>query len=124
MDFVELEFGLHRREAETYTVELRVSRPDSDAETRVTSRFPVGKIDIEGLRRQKFNVDAHGRLLAECLFADSKVRTAFAEARAIADASNAALRLRLFVGPGRAGAARLVLGSAPQSRRWHAAVYR
>jgi hypothetical protein len=99
MEIVELEFGLHRREAETYTVELRVSRPDSDAETRVSSRFPVGQIDLEAIRRQKFDVEALGRLLAECLFAESKLRTAFAEARAVADAGNLALRLRLFVGP-------------------------
>jgi hypothetical protein len=41
MDFVEMEFGLHRREAETYTVELRVGRPESDAKTRVISRLPA-----------------------------------------------------------------------------------
>jgi hypothetical protein len=67
MDLVELEFGLHRRETENYSVELRVSRPDSDAETRVISKFPVAKIDIETLRQTKLDVDAHGRLLAECL---------------------------------------------------------
>jgi hypothetical protein len=99
MDLVELEFGLHRRETENYSVELRVSRPDSDAETRVISKFPVAKIDIETLRQTKLDVDAHGRLLAECLFADPKVRTAFAEACAIADDSSTALRLRLLVGP-------------------------
>src|SRR5258705_3348015 len=79
MEIVELEFGLHRRDAETYTVELRVSRPDSDAETRVSSRFPVGQIDLEAIRRHKFDVEALGLLLAEWLFADSKLRTAFAE---------------------------------------------
>ena len=99
MDAVELEFGVHRREAETYTVELRVSRPDSDAETRVSSRFPVDKIDLEALRRQKFDVEAHGRLLGDCLFADSKLRAAFAEARAVAEVGNAALRVRILVGP-------------------------
>jgi hypothetical protein len=97
LDFVELEFGLHRH-AEFYTVELRVSRPDSDADTTGTSRFPVDKIDIESLHRQKFDADAHGRLLSDCLFADAKVRTAFSEARAFADGNDAALRLRLFVG--------------------------
>src|SRR5262245_61660248 len=73
MDFVELEFGLHRREAETYAVELRVSRPDSDAETREFSKLPVDKIDVESLRKRKLDIDikAYGRLLAECLFADT-----------------------------------------------------
>jgi hypothetical protein len=98
MDAVELEFGVHRREAETYTVELRVSRPDSDVETRVSSWFPVDKIDLEALRRRTFDVEAHGRLLGDCLFADSKLRIAFAEARAVAEAGSAALRVRLLVG--------------------------
>jgi hypothetical protein len=98
MQVVELEFGLYRREAETYSVELRVSRPDSDADTRVTSRFPVAKIDFEGLRAQRFDAEAHGRLLGECLFADAKVLTAFAEARAFAAGNNAMLRIRLLIG--------------------------
>lgn len=99
MDFFELEFGL-RREADSYTVELRVSRPDSDAETREFSRLPADKIDIASLHQQKFDVDVHGRRLSAFLFADTKVKTAFAKARAVADASNATLRVRLFVGPG------------------------
>jgi hypothetical protein len=99
MDFIELEFGLQRREADSYTAELRISRPDSDAETREFSRLLTDKIDIRTLHEHKFDVDAHGRLLSEFLFADPKVKTAFAEARALADASNAPLRLRLLVGP-------------------------
>src|SRR5262245_60427229 len=97
MEIVELEFGLHRREAEAYSVELRITRPDSDADPRVNSRFPVSQIDLEAIRRQKYDVEALGRLLADCLFADSRLRTVFAEARTVADAGNAALRLRLFV---------------------------
>jgi hypothetical protein len=98
MDIVELEFGLHRREAENYTVELRGTLPDSDAETRMTSRFPVRKIDLEALRRQNFDPDAHGRLLTECLFGDSKINDAFAKARAVAASGDRTLRLRLFIG--------------------------
>lgn len=98
MDVVEVEFGLHRREAETYSVELRVTLPDSDAEPRVTARFPVAKIDFDALRREKFDADAHGRLLTDCLFADAEVRSAFERARAVAQAKDAALRLRLLVG--------------------------
>jgi CHAT domain/SIR2-like domain len=98
MDFVELEFGLHRREADSYTVEIRVSRPDSDADTRPTSGL-LAKSDTESLHRLKFDADAHGRQLTQCLFADAKVREAFAQARAVAEASNATLRLRFLIGP-------------------------
>lgn len=98
MDVVELEFGLHRREAETYTVELRVTLPDSDAEPRVTARFPVASIDVDALRRERFDPDAHGRLLTECLFCDEEMKKAFERARVAAETRGAALRLRLLVG--------------------------
>ena len=99
MDVVELEFGLHRREAGTYTVELRVTQPGSEAETRVSARFAAAKIDFDGLRQQKYDADAHARLLTESLFSGEDVAKAFAEARAVAEAKDVPLRLRLFVGP-------------------------
>jgi hypothetical protein len=98
MDFVELEFGLHRRDADSYTVELRFSRPDSDVDTRVISRLPADKLDVEQLQHT-CDADAFGRLLGERLFADAKLRTAFAEARAIAASNKSMLRLRLLIGP-------------------------
>jgi len=99
MDVVELEIGLHRREAGIYTVELRVTLPGSEAETRVTARFAAAKIDFDGLRREKFDAEAHARLLTDCLFSGKELRNAFDQARAVAEAKDMALRLRLFVGP-------------------------
>lgn len=99
MDIVELEFGLHRREAENYTVELRVTLPDSEADiSPAGARFPLKRIDFEALRFEKFDSDAYGRLLTDFLFSDEKMRQAFETARAVADAKAMALRLRLLIG--------------------------
>ncbi len=49
MDLVELEFGLHRREAETYWFDSWSVGRIATLETRVISKFPVDKIDIETL---------------------------------------------------------------------------
>jgi hypothetical protein len=98
MDVVDLELGLHRREAESYAVELRFSRPESEVETRVTAKIPAEKFDIKGLEQKKFDIDDYSRFLTECLFANTELKVAFIEARAVADAGNASLRLRLLVG--------------------------
>jgi hypothetical protein len=99
MEIVELEFGLHRRETETYTVELRVSRPDSDAETRVSSRFPVGQIDLEAIlpaevRRPK----PRGACSPNACSRRASCAPPSPRPARVADAGTA-LRLRLFVGP-------------------------
>lgn len=100
MGFVELEIGLHRREAGNYTVELRFSSPDSDADAWVTAgRLPVVKFDSELLHQQSLDAHAYGRLLTESLFGNGQVRAAYAGARASADGSKARLRVRLLVGP-------------------------
>jgi hypothetical protein len=108
MDVVDLELGLHRREAEAYEFEIRFSTPESDAETWIAARVPVGindlkavgqpKFDIEVLGQTKYDVDDYGRKLFKYLFADTEVTKAFAKARAIADERKASLRVRLLVG--------------------------
>jgi hypothetical protein len=108
----DLEMGLHRREDGRYAIELRYRAADSDSETRLLreSSEPV-RIDIDGLRQQRLDGVAYGRLLSESLFASAAVRQAFAQARTQAAAQFVPLRLRLLIGP-----------SAPelQALRWEA----
>ena len=109
MDVVDLELGLHRRDAEAYEFEIRFSTPDSDAEARVAARVPVGindlkvngqtKFDVKTLVQTKYDVDEYGRKLFKYLFADPAVIKAFAKARGIADERSTSLRVRLLVGP-------------------------
>ncbi len=98
--YADLELGIHRREAEHYTLEMRFSQPESDADTRLLPSNPLLQFDVAALREQSLDDSAYGRELSKCLFADTEVRSAFAQARGNAQALEATLRLRLFIGPG------------------------
>ena len=98
-DYPELEIGLHRRGANTYAVELRFSQPASDADVRPVRANPVDvSFDREKLAQLLYDQEAYGRLLADSLFAEEAVRTAFANARTAAESGDSPLRLRLFIG--------------------------
>ena len=98
--YADLEIGLHRRDADSYAVELRFSQPESDADVRLVPSGPAAvQLDVDRLGALAQDVAAYRRLLSESLFADPAVRTAFNEARSAAQALDVPLRLRLFIGP-------------------------
>jgi len=95
-----MEIGLHRRDADSYRVELRFSQPESDADVRLAQRGPsLVRFDLDQLRELALDAAAYGQCLSESLFADPGVRTAFAQARGAAQTQDVPLRLRLFIGP-------------------------
>jgi CHAT domain/SIR2-like domain len=94
---VDLEIGLHRRDGQTWTVELQCQRSDQDVDVRLVRDGP--SFDLDQLRRHAADVVAYGRLLTDTLFAVDDVRQQFAMARAAAASQNRPLRLRLFIGP-------------------------
>jgi hypothetical protein len=94
---VDLEIGLHRRDGQTWTVELQCTRSDQDVDVRLVRDGP--SFELEELRRHASDVVAYGRLLTDTLFAVDDVRQQFAMARAAAESQDLPLRLRLFVGP-------------------------
>jgi len=99
-DCADLEIGLHRRDADSYGVELRFSQPGSDADVRLVRGGPsLVHLDFERLRALSLDSAAYGQLLGESLFADPAVWTAFAQARSTAQVLEVGLRLRLFIGP-------------------------
>ncbi|MGD9316405.1 MAG: CHAT domain-containing protein, partial [Anaerolineae bacterium] len=98
--YADLEIGLHRRDADNYGVELRFSHPGGDADVRLTSDKPtMVQFDLDRLRTLSADDDAYGQLLAEGLFVDEQMRTAFAQALSSTQALDVPLRMRLFVGP-------------------------
>jgi hypothetical protein len=98
--YADFEIGLHRRDAEHYGVELRFIHPGGDADVRLTSDRPVTlQFDLGRLREMALDAEEYGQFLAESLFADSDVRTAFAQALSAAQSLDVPLRLRLFIGP-------------------------
>jgi hypothetical protein len=99
-DYADLEISLHRRDADSYGVELRFNQPGSDADVRlIRGGLALASFDIDQLRALIPDAATYGRLLGENLLADEQVRTAFAQARATAQALGVGLRLRLFIGP-------------------------
>jgi CHAT domain/SIR2-like domain len=92
--YAELEVGLHRRYSGGFTVELRLSQPDSEAEDLLASGSLV-TFDLDALHAAELDPACYGKLLAQSLFADPAVREKFA----IAANLDTPLRLRLFVGP-------------------------
>jgi hypothetical protein len=99
-DYADLEIGLHRRDADSYTVELRFSQPESDSDVRLVQRGPsLARFDLERLRTLQADDVAYGQLLSESLIGDPDVKTALAQARSVAQTLDTPLRLRLFIGP-------------------------
>jgi hypothetical protein len=90
----ELEVGLHRRYSGGFTVELRLSQPDSEAEDLLASGSLI-TFDLDALRAAELDPACYGQLLAQSLFADPEVREKFA----IATNLDTAVRLRFFIGP-------------------------
>jgi hypothetical protein len=94
----ELEIGLHRLDANRYSVELRSRPPDSDADMapiRGTTSFDFQKVQAA----EWDGAEAAGQALTDCLFADPAVREHYQQARTVADTAGAVLRVRRFIGP-------------------------
>ncbi len=99
MLYADLELGLHRRDADSYVVDLRYVQPDSDAEIRLVGAEPaVARFDFPTLRALELTATAYGQALTAALFATAELRRVFAQARAAAASLNSGLRLRIFVG--------------------------
>ncbi|MEM8930054.1 MAG: CHAT domain-containing protein [Acidobacteriota bacterium] len=94
--YVDLEIGLHRLDASTFQVEMRLDDPSSEAELPA-ERAQV-TLDPSELLPLQADPDGYGAKLAERLFGDPALRGAFSRARATTEARDAFLRLRLRIG--------------------------
>ncbi|MCP4701763.1 MAG: SUMF1/EgtB/PvdO family nonheme iron enzyme [Gammaproteobacteria bacterium] len=96
MKYAELEIGLHSHGAKHYAVDLRFTRPDSEADlppVRGQATF-----DLHELLSRQLNPDAYGQCLTECLFADENLKTAYTQFKTAMESSGLYLRMRLFIG--------------------------
>jgi hypothetical protein len=100
IEYADLEIGLHRREARSYTVEFRFSQPDSEADVRVGQGLPaLVDIDLDELNRLAHSPSAYGEKLTEGFFGNAAVQSAFAQALASSQSLGTPLRIRLLIGP-------------------------
>ena len=100
IEYADLEIGLHRRDASSYTVEFRYSQPASEADIRIGSDQPAQvNIDLDGLKRLANTPSAYSQKLTESFFADGAIQSAFAQALASSQSLGTPLRVRLMIGP-------------------------
>ena len=99
--YVDLEIGLHRRNKDYYEVEVRINRPDNDADIRPPQQDgpQLVQLDLQRLLSLETNEIAYGQELSQSLFKDGRVHQAFAEALSVAQSHDQALRFRLLIGP-------------------------
>ncbi|NTW01461.1 MAG: CHAT domain-containing protein [Oscillochloris sp.] len=98
-EVADLEIGL-RRHAEGYTVELRFSEPESEADIRPAQSCSArASFDLAYLNTLALDSAAYGRALGNMLFADINLRADFVRCRSVAQAKDYALRLRLLIAP-------------------------
>jgi hypothetical protein len=97
-DYADLEVRLHRLAADTYTVEMSISRSDSEAGLPPLLESPaLMRLHIGRLRRKALDPEAYGRSLTKSLFGDPAVHKAFADACRYAEGIDMPLRLRIFI---------------------------
>src|ERR1044072_5323359 len=94
----ELEIALHRWDSESYAVELRFSRSDSDSDIAPMQGY--ARFDFEELRAQTYDAASYGKLLGASLFGQPELSQAFGTARDTAQAAELPLRIRLLINPG------------------------
>jgi hypothetical protein len=95
MDYPELEIGLHRRDAASYSIQVRFRDPDQEAEQRAEA-YPV-RFDVEELRKLAADPVAYGQLLGKNLLEHPDVRSCLEKARTATAVSERRLRLRLWI---------------------------
>jgi hypothetical protein len=98
--YAELEIGLHRRDAGSYSVDFRFSQPESEADVRLAqSQSTQVTFDFDQLKEISHDAEAYGTKLTQDFFADPAVSNAFSQARTSAQSLDYPLRLRLLIGP-------------------------
>lgn len=100
MNIYDLELGIHRRDANYYQVELRLTIPHTDAEDADKDKHASGAIavDVSDLLALWPDKVTFGRRLGEYVLGASALRDKFGEARRKARENSCPLRLRIFIG--------------------------
>ncbi len=95
----ELEIALRAYDKDRYRVELRFTRPHSDAEIRPKRDGPhLTQFDFARLRRLQLDAEDYGAALTAQLFADPALKSDFLQFYHTAQTLEAPLRIKLFIG--------------------------
>ena len=100
----DLELSIHRQDGQSYAVDFRYtdSDPDNQTDVRLSAKQQaLVTFDFATLNDVMMAGEflEYGKTLTQSFFADEALRTAFAQVRATAERAEAALRIRLAIGP-------------------------
>ncbi|HAE58670.1 MAG TPA: hypothetical protein DCG54_03955, partial [Anaerolineae bacterium] len=97
-EFADLELSLHLRDEKIYSIEGRLTLPDSDVDTFFGhDKLIVMEYDPLDFEDLIIVPEDYGKKLSEVFFKDPGMADLWAKARASAQALGSALRLRLLV---------------------------
>ncbi|YCM44596.1 CHAT domain-containing protein [Verrucomicrobiaceae bacterium 227] len=95
MSYPELEIGLSRCEAASYSMALRFRDPSQEAELR--AELEAVRFDFKALLELESQPKAYGELLGKALLGNGDVQAYLGKVRAVVEASGRPLRLRLSI---------------------------
>ncbi len=99
LQYADLEISIHRRDEGTYSVDFRLSRPDSDETRTDRSEIKQSDLDFDGLADASYDSDEYSRKLTGGFFKSQGVKSYFSSAKSsVLSRDGMGLRLRLFVG--------------------------
>lgn len=92
----DLELALRRRDEHSYTLDLRFSLPDSEADIRLQRGAPISiTLPRDELARLTLDPQQYGSTLTASLFADTELHAALCRAIESAQQAGVPVRLRL-----------------------------
>lgn len=96
--YADLEISFNRRDAASYGIEMRFSRPDSDADIHIDQdELKQAGFDPSGLQDLILDPQEYAKTLTERFFADPQVRGAFEKALVSAQTAGMKLRIRFHI---------------------------
>lgn len=96
--YADLEINFNRYDAASYGIEMRFSRPDSDADIRIDQDgLKQNVFDPSSLKDLIYDPQEYAKALTERFFADPQVRGTFEKAAISAQSAGMKLRIRLHI---------------------------
>lgn len=99
MKYADLEVSIHRQNDDTYSVDLRLSRPDSDETRTDRGELKQASLDLNDLLDALYEPKEYSQKLTDGFFADSALKNFFSSYKSsVLSQDEMGLRLRFFVG--------------------------
>ncbi len=100
MKYADLEISIHRQNDETYSVDIRLSRPDSDETRTDRGELKQASLNLTDLLETLYEPKEYSQKLTDGFFTDPALKNFFSSYKSsVLSQDGMGLRLRFFVGP-------------------------